>query len=151
MGRNGVVLAEKFADGPRTLFGLMSRGFPNLFIMPCPFQQGVVTPNFTHVTVETAEQIAWTVARLDERGVAVFEVSEAAEQGWCEEVVATRSDPTPVMSLCTPSRLNNEGDPGSIPSLAANWGGGLGDFFAFKQRLARWRARGDMEGLELER
>ena len=44
----------------------------------------------------------------------------------------------------------NEGDPAAKTPLASNWGGGFGDFFGFKKRLAEWRASGDLEGLDLE-
>ena len=151
VGRNGVVVAEKWADGPRTLFGMMSRSFPNMFISPCPFQQSVVTPNFTLATTEVAAHVAATVACLEEKGIAAFDVREAAESGWCEKILATRVDSTPIMPLCPPSRLNNEGDPAGISPLASNYGGSLGDFFGFKKLLADWRATGDLAGLELEK
>ena len=51
VGRDGVTLAEKWADGPHTLFGMMSRGFPNMFVMPAPTQQSVVTVNYTQLAV----------------------------------------------------------------------------------------------------
>ena len=149
VGRDGVVLAEKWADGPKTLFGTMSRGFPNLFISPCPFQQSVVTANFTLATTSIAAFVADTVARLEQRGVSSFEVSEAAEADWCDRILATRVDPTPIMALCTPSRMNNEGDPASISPLASNYGPGMGDYFGFKAVLEEWQAKGDLAGLEL--
>ena len=31
----------------------MSRSFPNMFISPCPFQQSVITANFTLATTES--------------------------------------------------------------------------------------------------
>jgi len=51
IGRGGVTLAEKWADGAASLFGMMSRGFPNLFAMPAPGQQAVVTVNYTQLAV----------------------------------------------------------------------------------------------------
>ena len=62
VGRGGVRLAEKWADGASGLFGMMSRGFPNLFVMPAPGQQAVVTVNYTHLAVLGAEFIGRTVA-----------------------------------------------------------------------------------------
>ncbi len=55
VGRNGVTLAEKWADGAASLFGMMSRGFPNMFVMPAPGQQAVVTVNYTQLAVLGAE------------------------------------------------------------------------------------------------
>ena len=79
IGRGGVRLADKWAAGPATLHGMMTRGFPNLFIMPAPGQQGVIIVNFTVVELEGAEHIAATVKLLEEHGVRVFDVSEEAE------------------------------------------------------------------------
>ena len=55
VGRNGVTLAERWADGPLTLFGILSRDFPNMFAMPAPSQQSVVTVNYTQLAVLGAE------------------------------------------------------------------------------------------------
>jgi len=150
VGRDSVVLSDKWANGPKTLFGMMSRSFPNMFISPCPFQQSVVTANFTLATTAFALHVAETVALLEERGVAAFEVSEAAETDWCNKILETRIDSSPIMSLCPPSRINNEGDPAGIPALAGNYGPGMGDFFGFDALLAEWRAKGDLEGFELD-
>ena len=57
VGRDGVTLAEKWADGAASLFGMMSRGFPNLFVMPAPGQQAVVTVNYTQLAVLGGEFI----------------------------------------------------------------------------------------------
>ncbi|MEE2665175.1 MAG: NAD(P)/FAD-dependent oxidoreductase [Myxococcota bacterium] len=150
VGRGEVLLAEKWKDGPRTLFGMMSRSFPNMFIMPSPGQQAVVTVNHALITVEVAEHVAATVARLEEKGVAAFDVSQEAEADWCETILSTHVDSSPVMSLCTPSRINNEGNPGATSPLAGSYRGGFGDFFGFKKLLADWRASGELAGLELQ-
>ncbi len=50
VGRDGVTLAEKWGDGARSLWGMTSRGFPNMFIMPAPFQQAVVFLNFFYLS-----------------------------------------------------------------------------------------------------
>ena len=151
VGRNGVEIADKWADGPKSLFGMMSRGFPNMFISPCPFQQAVVTANFTLATTAFAAQAAEIVASMEERELAVFDVSEAAEADWCQKILDTRIDASAIMELCPPSRINNEGDPAGVPPLASNYGGGMGDYFGFKQILAEWNAKGDLGGLELEK
>ena len=61
IGRDGLSLAEKFEPGPATLFGMMTRGFPNLFVMPAPAQQCVVTVNYTQLAVLGAEFIGGAV------------------------------------------------------------------------------------------
>ncbi len=62
---------------------MMSRGFPNMFVMPAPGQQAVVTVNYTHLAVLGAEFVGRTVGILEDRGVESFEVSAEAEQDWC--------------------------------------------------------------------
>ena len=148
IGRGGVSLAEKWADGAASLFGMMSRGFPNMFVMPAPGQQAVVTVNYTQIAVLGAEFIAGTVELLEKRDV-VFDVGADAEADWIQRIVETYVDPSAVMSACTPSRINNEGNPGGIRPRDTNFGRGFGDYFAYRELLEKWLAAGDLPGLDL--
>ena len=150
IGRDGLSLAEKFEEGPATLFGMMTRGFPNLFVMPAPAQQCVVTVNYTQLAVLGAEFIAGAIGILEQRGVKVFDVSEEAEEAWTQKIVDSFVDGSAVMSQCTPSRINQEGHPESLNPRAGNFGRGFGDYFAYRERLQQWLASGDCEGLELD-
>lgn len=149
IGRNGITLAEKWADGAASLFGMMSQGFPNMFVMPAPGQQSVVTVNYTQLAVLGAEFVAGTVALLTKRDATVFDVRADAEADWIKQIVDTFVDPSGVMSACTPSRLNNEGDPGAIRARDTNYGKGFGDYFAYRDLLENWLAAGDLAGLDL--
>ena len=149
VGRDGVTLAEKFAEGASTLFGILTRGFPNMFIMPTPALQSVVTVNYTQLAIVGAEFVGGAVGVLDERGAKVFDVAEDAEEAWTNKIVEGFIDPSHVMSACTPSRLNNEGDPGSINPRNGNWGRGFGDFFGYRDLLEGWVASGECDGLEV--
>jgi len=154
-GRGGQSLAEKWAEGPSTLFGMMTNGFPNLFIMPAPGQQAVVTVNHTLITVVGAEHIAATVAGLEERGVRWFEVTEEAEADWVQTIVegATAGARAVMATLpCIPStRVAYDGtEPAMLTARSGSYGGaGLGDYFAFTELLASWRDAGDFAGLRL--
>ena len=150
VGRDGVTLAEKWADGPHSVFGLMSRGFPNLFITPAPFQQSVVTVNYTQVAVLGAEFIGRTIGLLHKEGVDVFDVSAEAEEEWVKGIVDAYIDASRVMAACTPSRINNEGHPEDRSPLVGAYRGGLGDWFGYRDRLQRWLDDGRFDGLELE-
>jgi cation diffusion facilitator CzcD-associated flavoprotein CzcO len=150
VGRGGVTLAEKWADGAASLFGMMSRGFPNLFVMPAPGQQAVVTVNYTQLAVLGAEFIGGAVGLLEQRGVEVFDVSAEAEEAWTKEIVDTFVDSSAVMSACTPSRINNEGHPEAMNPRNTNYGRGFGDWFGYREVLERWLEAGTFEGLELE-
>jgi cation diffusion facilitator CzcD-associated flavoprotein CzcO len=150
IGRNGVTMAEKWKDGVTSLHGMLTRGFPNMFLMPAPGQQAVTTVNYTHLAVVGAEHIAATIALLDARGVKVFDVSQDAEDDWTDAIVAKWRDARAFMAACTPSRLNFEGDPSKVNPRNGSFGGGSGNVFEFQDLLAAWREQGDFAGLELD-
>jgi cation diffusion facilitator CzcD-associated flavoprotein CzcO len=150
VGRGGVTLAEKWAGAPASLFGMMSRGFPNMFAMPAPGQQAVVTVNYTQLAVLGAEFIGRAVERLEQRGVDVFDVSLEGEEAWTQKIVESFVDPSIIMSACTPSRLNNEGHPEAINPRSGNYGRGFGDWFGYRNLLEEWLDAGSFEGLEIE-
>lgn len=149
VGVDRETLEDKFADGASTLFGMLVSGFPNMFVMPAPGQQAVVTVNYTHLAVLGAEFIGGAVAALEHSGAACFDVTPEAEADWTEQVVASFVDTSAVMSACTPSRINNEGDPQGLNPRNGNWGRGFGDYFAYRDLLHEWLERGDFAGLDV--
>jgi len=151
VGRGGTTLADKWAEGAASLFGMMSRGFPNLFAMPAPGQQAVVTVNYTQLAVLGAEFVGRTVGLLRRHGVQVFDVSAQAEEAWTAKIVDSFVDGSAVMAACTPSRINNEGHPEAMNPRNGNYGRGMGDWFAYRDLLEGWLEAGTFEGLEVER
>jgi len=151
VGRDGLTIAEKWADGASTLHGVLTRGFPNLFLSPGPGQQAVVSVNHTHVMVAGGEHIAATIAKLDREGVRSFDVTAEAEADWNAKIEAGFSDRSAFMLACTPSRLNFEGDPSGQNPRNGSYGGGYGDFFGWETLLDQWRAAADFPGLEVDR
>ncbi len=149
VGRDGVTLAERWVDGACSLHGMMIRGFPNLFAMPAPGQQAVVTVNYTQLAVLGASVVARTIAQMDERGATSFEVSAAAEEQWTQEVVDSFVDASAHLAACTPSRINMEGHPETMNPRNGNWGRGFGDFFRYRERLESWLDEGELAGLEI--
>ena len=149
-GRGGTTLAEKWADGAATLFGMMTRGFPNMLVMPAPGQQAVVTVNYTQLAVLGGEFVGRMIELLNEQGVDVFDVSEEAEEAWTQKIVDSFVDGSAIMAACTPSRINNEGHPELLNPRNGNYGRGFGDWFGYRERLEKWLAEGSFEGLELE-
>ena len=146
IGRGGISLAERWRDGAASLFGMMTRGFPNLFVMPAPGQQAVVTVNYTQLAVLGAEFVGRAVGILEERGVAAFDVSARAEDDWTQQVVDSFIDASQVMAACTPSRLNMEGHPERMNPRNGNYGRGLGDYFGYRRILRDWLDQGRCEG-----
>jgi cation diffusion facilitator CzcD-associated flavoprotein CzcO len=150
VGRGGVTLAEKWADGAASLFGIMSRGFPNMFVMPAPGQQAVVTVNYTQLAELGGDFVGGAVRLLEQSDVEVFDVSAEAEEAWTQKVVDSFVDASAVMSACTPSRINNEGHPEAMNPRNGNYGRGMGDWFGYRDLLEQWLEAGRFEGLELE-
>lgn len=150
VGRDGTTLAEAWADGARSLYGMMVRGFPNLFAMPAPGQQAVVTVNYTHLALLGAEVVGRTVGLLDAKGARSFDVDPEAEAEWTRAVVDSFVDASHVLAACTPSRINQEGRPETLNPRNGNFGRGFGDYFAYRDRLHGWLDRGDLDGLVIE-
>ncbi len=144
-GREGLSLRAKWADGISTFQGLLSRGFPNCFLLG-GIQSGL-TPNFTELYNEQSQHIAYIVAHALGRGLFRVECSQAAEAEWVGAIEASARAREGFGRSCTPGYYNNEGKPGEGPG----WFGGMygGGAQAFFRLLRDWRERGDLEGLEL--
>ena len=150
VGRGGLDIETKWKDGVQSLHGLMTRGFPNFFTMPAPYQQSVVTVTHTHITVEGADHLARTIRSMVDAGVRCFDVREDAEAAWTEGIVACAVDRGAFDAACTPSRFNFEGDPSQANPRNGSYGGRAGDLFGYRTLLAEWREKGGFEGLEIE-
>jgi cyclohexanone monooxygenase/pentalenolactone D synthase len=150
VGRDNLDLTTKWSEGASTLFGMLIRGFPNMFVMPAPGQQSVVTVNYTQLAVLGAEFVGRMVSILEALGVEAFEVSEEGETSWTRQIVDSFVDASNFMSACTPSRLNFEGHPEEANPRNGNYGGGVGDWFGYRQLLDRWLTARSFEGLELK-
>ena len=91
-GRAGVILAQKWAQGPRSYLGLMSAGFPNFFTITGPGSPSILT----NVVVSIEQHVAWiadAIAHLHANGLACMEAKAEAEDAWAEHVseVASRT------------------------------------------------------------
>ena len=123
---------------------MMSRGFPNLFVMPAPGQQAVVTVNYTQLAVLGAEFVGRAVGLLEEGGAEVFDVSAEAEEAWTQKIVDCFIDGSGVMSACTPSRINNEGHPEGMNPRNGNYGRGDGRLVRISRRPGKWLEDGQL-------
>jgi cyclohexanone monooxygenase len=84
-GRDGLTLNQKWAEGPRTYLGLMSHGFPNLFIITGPGSPSVLS-NMIVAIEQHVEWITDCIAQLRERKLEAMEASKDAEDKWVEHV-----------------------------------------------------------------
>ncbi|MFN8225016.1 MAG: NAD(P)/FAD-dependent oxidoreductase [Gaiellales bacterium] len=80
-GRNGVRLADRWADGPTAYLGLGIAGFPNLLTVNGPCSPAVLT-NVPATIEHDVEWIVECVAYLEEHGIVAFEPTEEAEASW---------------------------------------------------------------------
>src|SRR6202012_5556932 len=83
IGRDGVKLEDKWADGPRTYLGLTTRGFPNLFVITGP-QSPSVLSNMPVAIEQNVEWIGGLIQHMRERGLDVAEPAQEAEDKWVE-------------------------------------------------------------------
>ena len=78
-------LAEKWSAGPRTYLGLMSEGFPNLFIVAGPGSPSVLS-NMILSCEQHVEWIADCLVALRDAGQTRIEATRAAEDKWTQDV-----------------------------------------------------------------
>jgi cyclohexanone monooxygenase len=84
-GRNGQTLNQKWAEGPKTYLGLMSAGFPNLFIITGPGSPSVLSNMIVSIE-QHVDWIADCVAFMRERGLEAMEANKDAEDKWVTHV-----------------------------------------------------------------
>ncbi len=85
VGRDGRSLAQKWADGPRTYLGVMTAGFPNLFIVTGPGSPSVLSNMIVSIE-QHVDWIAGCVADLRAAGLDCIEATLPAEDGWVGHV-----------------------------------------------------------------
>jgi len=149
-GRNGRTLLDKWvSQGATTLHGVLTNGFPNLFLTG-PAQTGA-TANFAWVQDVLSQHIAYIVSKASEGGAnnAVIEATVEGEEAWAMQIMAYAGLVAPI-GICTPSYLNNEG---GLPSdmaermkimRGAAYAQGMN---AYEDVLIKWREDGDLKGL----
>src|SRR4051812_28013521 len=84
-GRNGQTLNQKWAEGPKTYLGLMSAGFPNLFIITGPGSPSVLSNMIVSIE-QHVEWIADCLAYIRDRGLDTIEADKGAEDKWVAHV-----------------------------------------------------------------
>lgn len=84
-GRDGIALAERWAEGPKTYLGLAMPQFPNLFTITGPGSPSVLS-NMPVAIEQHVEWISDCLAYLREHGIAVIEARPDAMQQWTQHV-----------------------------------------------------------------
>ena len=84
-GREGEALKDKWEAGPRTYLGLMTAGFPNMFLITGPGSPSVLS----NMIVSIEQHVDWVadcIAHMRARQLDCIEADRAAEDNWVEHV-----------------------------------------------------------------
>jgi cyclohexanone monooxygenase len=84
-GREGQTLNQKWAEGPKTYLGLMSVGFPNLFIITGPGSPSVLSNMIVSIE-QHVDWIADCIGYMRDRGFEAMEAEKDAEDKWVAHV-----------------------------------------------------------------
>ena len=142
-GLDGIKLSDKWAEGMRTLHGVMTSGFPNLFIISN--SQAGFTTNFPHAMDETSQHIGYILNECRKDNLASIDVEKEAEDKWVEEIIGVSRFASDFQESCTPGYYNNEGKPNPKSVQNGPYGKGSRPYFRI---TAAWREEGNMAGIK---
>ena len=143
-GRDGVSLSEAWAEGPATLHGVLSNGFPNMFMISTV--QGAQATNFVHSITEAAQHVAFLIEQCVKGDIATIEPETAAQENWFETLFAQLWGIARYNATCTPGYLNSEGGGDMRSARAIAW---MTSVLGFAEYVENWREQGDLAGLTL--
>jgi cation diffusion facilitator CzcD-associated flavoprotein CzcO len=143
-GRNGISLSEAWAEGPATLHGVLSNGFPNMFMISTV--QGAQATNFVHSITEAAQHVSFLIEQCVKGDIATIEPETAAQDNWFETLFAQLWGIARYNATCTPGYLNSEGGGDMRSARAIAW---MTSVLGFAEYVENWRQQGDLAGLTL--
>lgn len=130
VGKDGVDLEDKYADGIRTLLGIHTHGFPNLFIMGG--YQASFQFNLTDMLQTQGDHIAECIDYVRQHGYQSMDPTDEVEEWWVEEVIKHRGK-TSRNRDCTPGYYNFEGEDNRRQD--GNYNGGFRKYFLHQQAV----------------
>ncbi len=125
-GVGGLDLTDKYSSGIRTLFGLHTQGYPNLFIMGG--YQSSFQFNLTDILNTEGDHIAACIDHVRRNGYRSIDPTPEAEEWWVQEVIKHRGK-TSRNRDCTPGYYNFEGE--SNRRQDGNYNGGFHRYMTF--------------------
>ena len=143
-GRDGVSIYDHWREGPRTLHGITTHGFPNMGFIG--YIQGGINSSVTEHFGRQGAHFAWIVAQALKQGINAVEPTQEAQDDYVKTYNEIKLDVSEIQGRCPPGYFNNEGAVNNKWALFPGWGYGWDHFEAM---LADWRANGNMEGMEL--
>src|SRR5262249_23414185 len=124
VGEGGRELNDKYASGIRTMLGIHTQGYPNLFIMGG--YQASFQFNLTDMLQTQGDHIAECIDYVRTHGYATIDPTHDAEEWWVQEVIKHRGK-TSRNQECTPGYYNFEGE--SNRRQDGNYNGGFKQYF----------------------
>ena len=103
---------------------------------------------YCHLTYSLDEQsihLAYILKTAKEKGASRIEASQKAEDDWVKTIIEKARLVADFQEKCTPGYYNNEGNLNRKPQNGM-YGAGPIEFFSL---MKKWRAKGNLEGLEL--
>jgi cation diffusion facilitator CzcD-associated flavoprotein CzcO len=144
-GRGGRSIYQHWANGPLTLHGVMTHGFPNQFY--AGYIQGGLNASTTEQFDRQVLHIAYVISEALKRGLKSVEPTREAQDEYVRHFKETEVDTSQFQRECTPSYFTNEGQVKAPWALFRFYGPG---WTAFQKLLEDWRKKGDLQGLILE-
>jgi cation diffusion facilitator CzcD-associated flavoprotein CzcO len=141
-GRDARSIYDHWRHGPKTLHGVMTHGFPNMFFIG--YIQGGLNASVTEQFGRQGEHSAYIISEALKRGVKAVEPSKEAQDAYVRTFEELEIDQSGFQRECTPSYFTNEGQVKAPWALFRNWGPGWDHF---QGMLREWRERGDLEGM----
>ncbi|KAJ4246070.1 hypothetical protein NW762_013815 [Fusarium torreyae] len=156
VGREGLLLDDKWqTNGPATLHGYATNGFPNLFFSSS--NQATITGNNIFMLGLIAEHITYMIDQAKKRVKhgqrPIIEVTRQAEEAHTAEIVK-RTPYYSALAGCTPGYFNGHGEASRITdpkekakrARASAWGEGTQSFIDY---IESWRSEGSLRGLTI--
>ncbi len=144
VGRDGVSLSQGWKDGPSTLHGVLSRGFPNMFMISTV--QGAQATNFVHSIGEVAQHVTFLLAHCLEQNIATIEPTLAAQEDWLQTLFGQVGGVARYNATCTPGYLNGEGGGDVRSARAMAW---ITSVLGFANYVESWRTTANFAGFEI--
>jgi cation diffusion facilitator CzcD-associated flavoprotein CzcO len=146
-GRDGLSIYDYWREGYKTFQGMMAAGFPNMFFTG--FTQAGANASNSKTFIDQGFHIGYVASQALLRGAVTVEPTQDAQDAYIRHLRSVAVDNSTYINECTPSYFNNEGDTTKKRHIFGEpWGEG---YYAFEAMLEKWRAAGDLAGLELTR
>jgi len=143
-GRGGKSIYQHWANGPKTLHGVMTHGFPNQFYIG--YIQGGLNASTTEQFGRQGYHIAYVISEALKRGIKAVEPTEEAQDAYVKHFEDVMFDSSQFQRECTPGYFTNEGQVKAPWALFRSYGPG---WAAFQQFLQEWRNKDNLQGLAL--